>query len=415
MSVQNKIDNEFSVLVDNISKIALAIERKGVHSSGELANYAAEIDSILVGSNSGEGGSAEITEEKKKAIILEFAKSLGYKNADEIASVYSVASKSLEIAKFNENGYGSSNFDRYNSIGCLAFNITDKIELSRVTFKYTLTSYNGNIFESDVQTVEDGLNCAVKHLDEVNDSLVGRLPSRNHIMFLAKINMPSINNELESYKIEVFVDGKPIDFSKSGIGVNDNTRGIYSNILGETVGHLVGHVDFDFEDSYSSFVASRKLTFLVKTDEGSTTLTTYDDSPMCKRFGNMNFLYADSFGFADKVKQLTSLSDFGNITTVTTASIDSGVTQNVLYNIRMDYDYVNTFVSKGLIYKFVPAYIGLAVDSGFVGMVGAKESIGVTLWTGEVVVFPKGTNKYNLKTKTFEPWDGESFESYDQL
>ena len=118
MSVQNKIDNEFSVLVDNISKIALAIERKGVHSSGELANYAAEIDSILVGSNSGEGGSAEITEEKKKAIILEFAKSLGYKNADEIASVYFVASKSLEIAKFNENGYGSSNFDRYNSIGC---------------------------------------------------------------------------------------------------------------------------------------------------------------------------------------------------------------------------------------------------------------------------------------------------------
>ena len=415
MSVQNKIANEFSVLVDNISKIALAIERKGVHSSGELANYAAEIDSILVGSNSGEGGSAEITEEKKKAIILEFAKSLGYKNADEIASVYSVASKSLEIAKFNENGYGSSNFDRYNSIGCLAFNITDKIELSRVTFKYTLTSYNGNIFESDVQTVEDGLNCAVKHLDEVNDSFVGRLPSRNHIMFLANINMPSINNELESYKIEVFVDGKPIDFSNSGIGVNDNTRGIYSNILGETVGHLVGHVDFDFEDSYSSFVASRKLTFLVKTDEGSTTLTTYDDSPMCKRFGNMNFLYADSFGFADKVKQLTSLSDFGNITTVTTASIDSGVTQNVLYNIRMDYDYVNTFVSKGLIYKFVPAYIGHAVDNGFVGMVGAKESIGVTLWTGEVVVFPKGTNKYNLKTKTFEPWDGESFESDDHL
>lgn len=403
------------MLVDNISKIALAIERKGVHSSGELANYAAEIDSILVGSNSGEGGSAEITEEKKKAIILEFAKSLGYKNADEIASVYSVASKSLEIAKFNDNGYGSSNFDRYNSIGCLAFNITDKIELSRVTFKYTLTSYNGNIFESDVQTVEDGLNCAVKHLDGVNDSLVGRLPSRNHIMFLAKINMPSINNELESYKIEVFVDGKPIDFSKSGIGVNDNTQGIYSNILGETVGHLVGHVNFDFEDSYSSFVASRKLTFLVKTDEGSTTLTTYDDSPMCKRFGNMNFLYADSFGFADKVKQLTSLSDFGNITTVTTASIDSGVKQNVLYNIRMDYDYVNTFVSKGLIYKFVPAYIGHAVYNGFVGMVGAKESIGVTLWTGEVVVFPKGTNKYNLKTKTFEPWDGESFESDDYL
>lgn len=403
------------MLVDNISKIALAIERKGVHSSGELANYAAEIDSILVGSNSGEGGSAEITEEKKKAIILEFAKSLGYKNAEEIASLYAEVSKSLEIAKFNENDYGSSSFDRYNSIGCLAFNITDKIELSRVTFKYTLTSYDGNTFESDVQTVEDGINCAVKHLNEINDSLVGRLPSRNHIMFLAKINMPLIGNKLKSYKIDVFVDGKPVDFSKSNIGINDNTRNIYSNILNGTISIAVGQVDFDFEDSYSSGVASRKLTFLVKTDGAGTTLTTYDDSPMCKRFGNMNFLYADSFGFADKVKQLTSLSDFGNITTVTTASIDSGVTQNVLYNIRMDYDYVNTFVSKGLIYKFVPEYIGHAVDSGFVGMVGAKESIGVTLWTGEVVVFPKGTNKYNLKTKTFEPWDGESFEFDDHL
>ena len=54
MSVQSKIDGEFSVLVDNISKIALAIERKGVHSSGELSNYASEIDSI-VGSSSVDG------------------------------------------------------------------------------------------------------------------------------------------------------------------------------------------------------------------------------------------------------------------------------------------------------------------------------------------------------------------------
>lgn len=40
MSVQNKIDSELNHLVDTISKIALSIERKGVHSSGELSKYA---------------------------------------------------------------------------------------------------------------------------------------------------------------------------------------------------------------------------------------------------------------------------------------------------------------------------------------------------------------------------------------
>ena len=48
MSVQNKIDSELNHLVDTISKIALSIERKGVHSSGELSKYADEIDSIVV-------------------------------------------------------------------------------------------------------------------------------------------------------------------------------------------------------------------------------------------------------------------------------------------------------------------------------------------------------------------------------
>jgi len=79
MSVQSKIDGEFSVLVDNISKIALAIERKGVHSSGELSNYASEIDSI-VGSSSDDG---VVSEDKKREIILEFAKKLGYSNVAE--------------------------------------------------------------------------------------------------------------------------------------------------------------------------------------------------------------------------------------------------------------------------------------------------------------------------------------------
>ena len=71
MSVQNKIDSELNLLVDNISKIALSIERKGVHSSGELSKYADEIDSIVVTNNTvGDDAKKLDTEYLKKVGLL---------------------------------------------------------------------------------------------------------------------------------------------------------------------------------------------------------------------------------------------------------------------------------------------------------------------------------------------------------
>ena len=132
-------------------------------------------------------------------------------------------------------------------------------------------------------------------------------------------------------------------------------------------------------------------------------MTTYMDSSKLYR---REELYTDDFGMVNRINEIP----VGVTTIVSGSFIDS----NILYNISMDYDYVNAFVSRGYVYKFAPKE-NSAVDQGFVGMVGAKEPIGVTLWNGEVVVFPKGTNKYNLKTKTFEPWDGQSYTQEDHL
>lgn len=70
MSVQNKIDSELNHLVDTISKIALSIERKGVHSSGELSKYADEIDSIVVTNNT-------VVNDDTKKLDAEYLKKVG--------------------------------------------------------------------------------------------------------------------------------------------------------------------------------------------------------------------------------------------------------------------------------------------------------------------------------------------------
>lgn len=70
MSVQNKIDSELNHLVDTISKIALSIERKGVHSSGELSKYADEIDSIVVTNNT-------VVNDDIKKLDAEYLKKVG--------------------------------------------------------------------------------------------------------------------------------------------------------------------------------------------------------------------------------------------------------------------------------------------------------------------------------------------------
>ena len=70
MSVQNKIDSELNHLVDTISKIALSIERKGVHSSGELSKYADEIDSIVVTNNT-------VVNDEDKKLDIDYLKKVG--------------------------------------------------------------------------------------------------------------------------------------------------------------------------------------------------------------------------------------------------------------------------------------------------------------------------------------------------
>ena len=127
MSVQNKIDNEFSVLVDNISKIALAIERKGVHSSGELANYHSEIDSIETGSVS------VITEDNKREIILEFVKSLGYNSTSDIKGAYDFLSETLGIVE--ETLGRTTHKEMSRALGLVGFVISNSVDMSRLTYR----------------------------------------------------------------------------------------------------------------------------------------------------------------------------------------------------------------------------------------------------------------------------------------
>lgn len=402
MSVQSKIDGEFSVLVDNISKIALAIERKGVHSSGELANYAAEIDSILVGSTGGNSG--EITEEKKKEIILSFVKGLGYSRPEDIVSAYEYISKTLGLVDTVLPSYNSNGFsvDISKSLGSVGFVISPKVDISTITYRYTLEGIDGSSYTSDIIHPEVGVNCVSKTLSAYNDSLLGRDDERTLICFLTDIH--SVDNNLKYCSVDVFVNGNKINFSKRNSGENDNKIIVGYNIFGDyTLGGRAKKCFMDYSDSIVGDVLYRKLKYLYSLSEDGTTMTTYMDSSKLYRHGE---LYTDDFGMVNRINEIPV-----GVTTIVSGSF---VDSNILYNISMDYDYVNAFVSRGYVYKFAPK-VNSAIDQGFVGMVGAKEPIGVTLWNGEVVVFPKGTNKYNLNTKTFEPWDGHSYETVDHL
>ena len=395
MSVQSKIDGEFSVLVDNISKIALAIERKGVHSSGELSNYASEIDSI-VGSSSDDG---VVSEEKKKEIILEFAKKLGYSRAEDIVSVYESISKTLALAEatFPRNSDGSGWYHDA-SLGLMGFVISSKVDTSFITYRYNLVGLDNSTYTSDVISVEDGLTCVVKTLPAYSDTLIGREDERTYITFLADISQ--VGNNLKSYSIDVFVNGNKINFSKSGEG-NYNSRNVTYNVVGNYYSNIKYYMDYDsyIEDGK----LYRKLKYVYSLSDDGTVLTAFMDSP---EFYRDRELFAENYGLVNNDFTIPS-----GVRVVTTIGVNGGT----LSSVRMSYDYVNSFVSKGYTYKFTPKDMSIANLQGFVGMVDAKEPIGVTLWTGEVVVFPKGTNKYNLKTKTFEPWDGTSCDNVDYL
>jgi len=396
MSVQNKIDNEFSVLVDNISKIALAIERKGVHSSGELANYHSEIDSIETGSVS------VITEDNKREIILEFVKSLGYNSPSDIKGAYDFLSETLGIV---EETLGRTNHKEMSrALGLVGFVISNSVDMSRLTYRYTLFGADDSLYTSELIHPENGVNCVIKTLPAYNDTLMGKEDERTLVLFLTDIQ--SVGNNLESCKVEVFVNGNSLRFNKYYTSRNDDTFNVVSNALGgyNPYGKRIKYY-MDYDSSIVGDVLYRKLKYIYSLNDDETVLTTYMDSPEFYRDREM---YTEDFGVVSNDTVIPS-----SVKVITSEGY-RGI-GGVYPSIKMSYDYVNSFVSKGYTYKFTPADISITNGQGFVGMVDAKEPIGVTLWTGEVVVFPKGTNKYNLNTKTFEPWDGNSYNDEDQL
>lgn len=396
MSVQNKIDNEFSVLVDNISKIALAIERKGDHSSGELANYHSEIDSIETGSVS------VITEDNKREIILEFVKSLGYNSPSDIKGAYDFLSETLGIV---EAALGrTTHKEMSRALGLVGFVISNSVDMSRLTYRYTLFGADDSLYTSEFIHPENGVNCVIKTLPAYNDTLMGKEDERTLVLFLTDIQ--SVGNNLTSCKVEVFVNGNSLRFNKYSTSRNDDTFNVVPNVLGgyNPYGKRIKYY-MDYDSSIVGDVLYRKLKYIYSLNDDETVLTTYMDSPEFYRDREM---YTEDFGVVNNDTVIPS-----SVKVITSEGYrDVG---GVYPSIKMSYDYVNSFVSKGYTYKFTPANVSLATEQGFVGMVDAKEPIGVTLWTGEVVVFPKGTNKYNLKTKTFETWDGQSYTQEDNL
>lgn len=398
MSVQSKIDGEFSVLVDNISKIALAIERKGVHSSGELSNYASEIDSI-VGSSSDE---VVVSEDKKREVILEFVKSLGYNSPSDIKGAYDFLSETLGIvdATLGRNGNFSS---LSRALGLVGFVISNKVDMSRLTYRYTLFGLDDTVYTSEIIHPENGVNCVIKTLPAYNDSLMGKEDERFLVLFLADIQQ--VGNNLKSCMVEVFVNGNALRFNKHSINRNDNTFNVGFNVLGGYIGRSDKKYYMDYDSSIDGDILYRKLKYVYSLSDDGTVLTTYNEAP---EFPKNSEMFADDYGVVNNDMVIPS-----SVKVITSEGYrDVG---GVYPSIKMSYDYVNSFVSKGYTYKFTPANVSIATEQGFVGMVDAKEPIGVTLWTGEVVVFPKGTNKYNLKTKTFEPWDGQSYTQEDHL
>lgn len=398
MSVQSKIDGEFSVLVNNISKIALAIERKGVHSSGELSNYASEIDSI-VGNSSGE---VVVSEDKKREIILEFVKSLGYNNPSDIKGAYDFLSETLGIVE--ETLGRTTHKEMSRALGLVGFVISNSVDMSRLTYRYNLFGADGSLYTSELIHPENGVNCVIKTLPAYNDTLMGKEDERTLVLFLTDIQ--SVGNNLESCKVEVFVNGNSLRFNKYSTSRNDDTFNVVPNVLGgyNPYGKRIKYY-MDYDSTIVGDVLYRKLKYIYSLNDDETVLTTYMDSPEFYRYREM---YTEDFGVVNNDTVIPS-----SVKVITSEGY-RGI-GGVYPSIKMSYDYVNSFVSKGYTYKFTPADISITNGQGFVGMVDAKEPIGVTLWTGEVVVFPKGTNKYNLNTKTFEPWDGNSYTNEDHL
>lgn len=290
------------------------------------------------------------------------------------------------------------------ALGLVGFVISNSVDMSRLTYRYTLFGADDSLYTSEFIHPENGVNCVIKTLPAYNDSLMGKDDERFLVLFLTDIQQ--VGNNLTSCKVEVFVNGNSLRFNKYSTFRNDDTFNVVSYVLGgySTYGKRIKYY-MDYDSSIVGDVLYRKLKYIYSLNDDETVLTTYMDSPEFYRDREM---YTEDFGVVNNDTVIPS-----SVKVITSEGYrDAG---GVYPSIKMSYDYVNSFVSKGYMYKFTPANVRLAFEQGFVGMVGVKEPIGVTLWTGEVVVFPKGTNKYNLKTKTFETWDGQSYTQEDDL
>ena len=375
MSVQSKIDGEFSVLVDNISKIALAIERKGVHSSGELSNYHSEIDSIVVDSS----------EDKKKEIIVEFAKKLGYSSVDDIISNFDRISNYLGL--FNESS----------DIGLFSFSLLGS-SVENVRFKYTIVGGNGKLYTSDLLNIVHGENTFVRHISSHHDSLFGvDIPDHNRVYFYADIS--KVGGWLKQISVEVYVGDTRVEFRKSDSLLNPYI--LYSWFNSTKSNMVMGYTDGEINPNSTREVFSkvRKIDYIFNVSSDGTTLTTYDDY-----INGVDYNKNADFGFVNHVGSVPSgVTYVTNGTTVDRSKIHGIEALNIKYSL------VSAAVDAGYTYKFTPLNQSIIDKNGFVGMLDAKQSIGVTLWTGEVVVFPEGSNKYDLRTKQFSAWDG-SFE-----
>lgn len=371
MSVQSKIDGEFSVLVNNISKIALAIERKGVHSSGELSKYADEIDSIVVTNNT--VVNTEIDESKKKEIIEEYVKNkLHYDSIDDLPNFYGVALR---------NYIRSGSIDNlYYGYGICPLDLPKKyIHKFKYKIEYRFTN------SSDTNTTE---LLDFNEEDYYDDTRI------NVLLDLSLLNGKVLDN---TYIKLYDVDGNYLNYSYSfgastnyfnrvRFSGNNKTGDDYSNLLNiACYDKLYNHKSGESDVFYSG-ASGRRLKYMYQlSDDGKTLYDVW--GYYIGGDGN------SSYGFTDN-------SDYGisyHLDEVPSGVERIGIVQNNnSYASVLDYNKVKKIVDAG--YK----YVAVAIDNTF--SMDAKENIDVYLIDGTKVTFNKGKWTYNIVEGTFSSY-----------
>lgn len=371
MSVQNKIDSELNLLVDNISKIALSIERKGVHSSGELSKYADEIDSIVVTNNT--VVNTEIDESKKKEIIEEYVKNkLHYDSIDDLPNFYGVALR---------NYIRSGSIDSlYYGYGICPLDLPKKyIHKFKYKIEYRFTN------SSDTNTTE---LLDFNEEDYYDDTRI------NVLLDLSLLNGKVLDN---TYIKLYDVDGNYLNYSYSfgastnyfnrvRFSGNNKTGDDYSNFLNiACYDKLYNHKSGESDVFYSG-ASGRRLKYMYQlSDDGKTLYDVW--GYYIGGDGN------SSYGFTDN-------SDYGisyHLDEVPSGVERIGIVQNNnSYASVLDYNKVKKIVDAG--YK----YVAVAIDNTF--SMDAKENIDVYLIDGTKVTFNKGKWTYNIVEGTFSSY-----------